>query len=615
MMLLMISACTSYMKVRQIRSGEVSMGISIREESEYVEPEEDHVVETRVDVAEQGPVLMNAIRDSETGEMVATDVISASKVTARFRNVPERNGYVTIGFDITVPAKMIDSDLRLKILPSMLIQDDTSRLQPVYITGKRYRQNQLRGYQRYNAFLASIITDTTDLVHMRLLEIFLERHFPETFRMKNDTSIISHPMAENLFGVTQTEALQHYTRHWRVKRNQWKKRNLNKMFNRLVKDSIVVEGVRLDTVITASGDFRYEYNHTFRNRPGLRKVAVSVCGELYKDGNRVLSIPFSDELTFYISSLSSLADTSTRYVMQILERRVDDHTKALIDFESGSSEVDTTRGDNASELRRVLRCICDVTSRDEFVLDSLVISASCSPEGEMEYNRRLSKARSMAVINELEGSVAADLIRCVKASSIAENWGQFKLLVQHDTVLSRIAKEKIAKLTSDLSEPDYVEMQLSRMPEYKYMREHIYPQLRSVSFDFYLHRKGMVKDTVHTTCVDSLYMSGLTAMKNLDYKRAVELLRPYADYNAALAFVSAGYDHSALDVLEKLDSGDARVCYLFALVLSRLGYDDRAQQYFERALEQAPYMEFRANLDPEMSELVRRKAKSNYGEF
>ena len=147
------------------------------------------------------------------------------------------------------------------------------------------------------------------------------------------------------------------------------------------------------------------------------------------------------------------------------------------------------------------------------------------------------------------------------------------------------------------------------------MREHIYPQLRNVSFDFYLHRKGMVKDTVHTTCVDSLYMTGLTAMKNMDYKRAVELLRPYADYNAALAFVSAGYDHSALDVLEKLDPGDARVCYLLALVLCRLGSDDRAQQYFERALDLAPYMEFRANLDPEMSELVRRKAKRNNDEY
>ena len=89
----------------------------------------------------------------------------------------------------------------------------------------------------------------------------------------------------------------------------------------------------------------------------------------------------------------------------------------------------------------------------------------------------------------------------------------------------------------------------------------------------------------------------------------MEMLRPYSDYNAALAYVSAGYNHSALQVLEGLDGKDARVCYLLAMVLSRLGEEKRALEYFERALELVPALEFRANLDPEMSELVRRKSK------
>ena len=56
------------------------------------------------------------------------------------------------------------------------------------------------------------------------------------------------------------------------------------------------------------------------------------------------------------------------------------------------------------------------------------------------------------------------------------------------------------------------------MPVYRYLREKIYPQLRSVSFDFYLHRAGMQKDTVQTTELDTAYMAGLEALKNLDYK-------------------------------------------------------------------------------------------------
>lgn len=612
--LMAVSACNSYMKVRQIRSGELSMGLSVREDSEFEEPDEPVVVDSVVAGTSDGPILMNAIRDSETGEMVATDVISASRVTARFRNVPERDGYVTIGFDITVPGKMMDSKWQLKVHPTMRMQEDTIALQPVYITGKEYRQAQLRGYQRYQAFLSSIITDTTDLVRMKLLEIFLERNFPETYMMKNDTSVITEPKAESLFGVTQKEALKHYTRTLKVNLNEWKKRNKGRIFRRFVKDAIVTEGLRLDTVMTRSGDFIYQYNHTFRSRPALRRVDVSIRGSLYENGGCLMEVPFPDDLTFYVSSLSSLADTSTRYMMVVLERRIDDHTKALIDFESSSAVVDTSRSNNASELRRLLRCVSDVSARTDLVLDSLVISASCSPEGKFEYNRRLSVERSTAVMKKLGGYMTPQMQSVMRASSVPENWSQFRLLVQNDTVLSAGARKRILALTSDLSCPDVVENKLASLREYKYLRERLYPQLRSVSFDFYLHRKGMVKDTIHTTCVDTVYMKGVDAMKDMDYVKAVEILRPYSDYNSALAFVSSGYNHSALKVLEQLNASDPRVCYLMALVLSRLERDECAMEYFERALEMAPALEFRANLDPEMSRLVRRRSQ-NYDRY
>ena len=139
------------------------------------------------------------------------------------------------------------------------------------------------------------------------------------------------------------------------------------------------------------------------------------------------------------------------------------------------------------------------------------------------------------------------------------------------------------------------------------MREKLYPQLRSVKFDFYLHRKGMLKDTVHTTEIDSVYMAGVQALTDLDYKRAVSILRPYDDYNAALAFMSADYNHSALDVLGRLDDHNPKVCYLMAMVLARLGQIEEAMKYFDLCIAYDPYMEHRANLDPEMHELVKLK--------
>ena len=602
-------SCSPYRKMQKIRSGEVGMRLSVPEEPPIEEEEDNEVqIDSIRGTLSDEPIIMNAIKDTETGEMVATDVINASKVTARFRNVAERAGYVSISFDVSVPAAMSDSEWQLKILPFMAMQEDTVSLDALYITGEKYRADQLRGYQRYRAFLASIITDTTDFIRLGQLEIFIERHYPETYAMKRDSSIIPAPQAENLFGVTQREALIHYTKQMKWRFNERRKGRAGKMYEKYVKDPIVTEGIRLDTVLTsADGDFIYRYVHTFRSRPKLRKVTVSLDGKLYEKGECIHEFPFPDELTFYISSLSTLVDDRPKYRMFVLERTVYDNTKAFIDFRQGSSVVDTLLGDNASELRRVMRCIDDVVARDDLELDSLVIVASCSPEGSYALNRKLSAARSEAVRRYIGRYVPEEWRDSLKASELPENWDQMRKLVANDTVMSASAKEKITALIDGMKDPDRVESRIASMPEYRYLREKVYPKLRSVRFDFHMHRTGMLKDTVHTTELDTAYMAGIEALKSLDYKKAVSVLRPYDDYNAALAFMSADYNHSALDVLGRLDDTDPKVCYLKAMVLSRLGLHDEALKYYDLCLAYDPYMRHRANLDPEMHILVKRR--------
>jgi tetratricopeptide (TPR) repeat protein len=594
------------------------MVISVPDEKPLDEEKEDVKIDSIRGSLTDEPIIMNAIRDNETGEMVATDVIDASRVVARFRNVAERAGYVSISFDVIVPEEMSDSDWQLKLRPLMRIQEDTLRLDPIYITGAGYRAGQLRGYQRYRNFLASIISDTTDFIRIGQLEIFLERFFPETYAMRTDSSFVSDPDAETLFGATQADALRHYTRRLKWIRNERRKARADRMYGRYVKDPIVVEGIRLDTVITSSdGDFVYRYMHTFRSRPNLKKVMVTLSGDMYERGECIHHLPFPEELTYYISSLSTMADLTPKYRMIILQRTVYDNTKALIDFALGSSEVDTTLSDNASELRRIRRCIEDVVARDEYALDSLVIMASCSPEGSYAHNRRLSAARSEA-IRKYIGDYVPEEWRdsCLKTSLMPENWEQLRRLVANDTLMGDAAVKRILAVTDGMKDPDVAERKLSRMAEYRYLRERIYPKLRSVSFDFHLHRVGMQKDTVHTTELDTVYMAGLDALKELDYKKAVALLRPYGDYNSALAFMSADYNHSALDVLNRLDDRDPKVCYLKAMVLSRLEMPDEAMKYFELSIAYDPYMEYRANLDPEMFSLVKkRQTLINYNAY
>lgn len=561
------------------------------------------------------PIIMNAIRDSETGEMVATDVINASKVTARFNNVAERLGYITISFDVSVPAPLLSSSLQLRFKPCLYILEDSLSIDELKITGEKYRGRQLRGYERYRDFIASILTDTSDWVMMRQLELFISRNYPETYSMRRDSSIVPEPDALSHFGVSQREALLHYSNTLRHRMNDRKLRNRDKMFRKYVKDPLGMEGVRLDTVICgATGDFSYTYYYTFKSRPGLRKAVLKVPGSVYEDGAKLRDLPLPAELTYYISSLSTLADRTPRYVMKISERVVRDNTVALIDFKTGKYDIDTALGCNSSELARIGRCIGDVFSEQSLVLDSLLISASCSPEGSYKSNAVLALNRSRAVRDYISENLDVDRQlhdSMMVVSAIPENWAKFEKMVIHDTLLTSDTKDKILFEISSEKDHDVRERNISRLPEYKYLREKIYPSLRSVSFDFHLHRRGMVKDTVCTTDLDTVYMAGVEALISLDYPSAVERLRPYRDYNSALAYLAASYNYSALDVLNGLDK-DASVSYLLAVVNARLGNMDIALKYLTEAIAEDRSLRYRANLDPELSDLVNKVPPLEY---
>lgn len=607
---MMLSACGQYSKLESIRDGRIALGLSVADEVAEESPaDKDIVIDSIRGTLSDGPLLMKAVKDTETGEMVATDVIRASRVVARFRNVAERDGHVSICFDLTVPKEMTSSGWQLRVFPYMRIQSDTVGLEPIYITGQQYRGKQLRGYERYHKFLSTILTDPEDFLRLGQLEIFLQRHFPQTYSMKTDSSFVSEPDAQNLFGVTQRDALEHYRRELKWRRNERRKALKDRKFDEFIKDPIPSCGVRLDTVFVSQyGEFTYRYTHTFRSRPVLRKVNVFLHQQLYEDGECIIDMPFPEELTFYISSLSTLVEDKIMYQMVINQRRVYDHTQAFIDFEHGCSAVDTAMGENAAELFRVRQCIGDVLAKEDFVLDSIVVAASCSPEGRYAFNRSLSEARSRSVCEYIAGFVPGQWRDSLKTSYVPENWDQFIRIVENDTVMSRETRRRMVVLARNMEGgPDHVEEILSGMPEYRYLREKIYPKLRNVRFDFHMHRKGVVQDTVTTAVPDTVYRAGLEALRELDYRRAVTLLRPYGDYNAALALTCADYNHTALEVLDHLDIVSPKVCYLKAMVLSRLELYDEALKYFELAVISDPSMIHRANLDPEMSELVKRR--------
>lgn len=576
-------------------------------------------------------IIMNAVRDQESGEMVANETLQAARVTARFRNVAERNGRVDLLFQVVVPSAMQDSRWQLRFHPRMEILADTLLMDDILITGKDYRKAQLRGYQQYERFLRSIVTDTSRFIDQHQLEVFIRRNIPALYAFRRDTAVVSDSAFASAYGVTERQAIDHYTYGMLVRRNERKIRDKDKMFRRYVKAPLQTEHLRLDTLmVNEAGEFVYNYVQTIHTRPKLRKVAILLGGEICEQDKVVYEIPESEPLTFYISSLSAFVDERERYLDQVISRRVDLQQEARLLFSVGDDTVEPGLGDNLREIGMIRNTLASLLANDEFDIDSIIVTAHASPEGSWRSNAELSQRRSRSVgryftaymqhyadslrrnqgyrltldgtLAEAETGPAPDIR--FSSYAVPENWEMLDRLVEQDPNLSGEQKETYRQRRG-LDDPDLREQAMRADDYYAYVSKELYPQLRTVLFDFRLHRRDMLQDTIRTTVLDTVYMAGVQAIRDRDYPQALTLLRPYADFNTAIAYCCMDYNASALSILEKLDR-TAEVNYMLAVVYARQGDERTAVECYLHACSQNDAFVHRGNLDPEISELIRK---------
>ena len=629
--IILFSACGTQKKIRDLHLNAAKATLALAQEQEFIPDIRKEMVAKRdtftVKDGDREILIMKAIKD-ENGEMVAHDVLDAAVVTARFRNVAERHGKVVIEFQVIVPQSMQDSKWQLRFYPDMFIMQDSIRLAPVIITGNDYRRAQLKGYQQYERFLASIVTDSTKFINYHLLEIFLQRNIPQLYAFKTDSTTVSDEQFASVYGVTEQQAVEHYTNSIAKRYNSRKMARRERMYRRYVKVPIVTEGLKLDTVLqSVNGDFIYHYTQTIQTRPKLRKVDVILSGDIYESDQRIYTIPRSEPLTFYISSLSTFVDNRERYLTKVIERRVEANTACYIEFTSGSSTVDERMGNNPGEIARIKDNLISLMNNEVFDLDSIIVTSSASPEGSSSFNDRLSRKRSESIgdyfscwmkhyqdsldaergfeVDELGNVIVRERTSIpMTGRSNGENWRMLDRLIEKDTVLTAEQKLEYGEL-QEIKDIDIRERRMQGKPWYKHVRERLYPRLRTVRFDFHLHRKGMVKDTVHTTVLDSVYMDGVQAIRDRDYERALTLLRPYGDYNTAIAYLCMDYNASAMQILERLEK-TAQVNYMLAVLYSRRGEEQKAVECYVRSCSQDPTYVHRGNLDPEISVLIKR---------
>ena len=626
--LALVASCSSQRKLAAIKNGNPSASLVLGKDVYVPEVKQAQTMRDTLRIKDDDGrelLLMKAIKDETTGAMVATETLDAARVTARFRNIAERHGKLDLAFSIIVPAKMQDSKWQLRFYPDMYILGDVERLDPVLITGNAYDKARFKGYQQYNRLLSRIVSDPTRFVNVRALEIFLKRNIPQVYAFKTDSSYVSDERFYSIYGVSEQEAVEHYTRKISRSLNDRRKRKLDEIYRKYVK--VFTDNIRLDTVMVGkNGDFIYNYVQTISTRPRLRKVDITLSGEIYEAGDKIYDIPESAPLTFYISSVAGLADEREHYVEKIIERNADASTTSRVDFRLGKSDIDLSLGDNRRELGRIRRVLASLLDNETFLLDSIIVTASASPDGRESVNWRLSRSRSESISRYLDDQIRIlrdsldrenglqfdEAGRRIRTNHVripflsrykGENWDRLDFLVDEDDYLTEGDKSRyeLLRRVPDLDSRDAL---LARERFYPYLRDYLYPRLRTVAFNFHMHRKDMIKDTIHTTVLDTTYMRGVRALTNMDYDAALTYLKPYEDYNTAIAYMGLDRNNSALEILSRLKS-TASVNYLRAIVYSRLGNEQEAVQCYLLACRQDKSFVHRGNLDPEISQLIK----------
>lgn len=639
-LMVIISSCgTTKQRLKEINKGQLdSVSFNMPQKSAVpAEIQAQKFVQDTIiikDAEGNETFLMKAIEDEETGEMVATEVLQAATVTARFQNLAERRGKVDLEFLVTVPAGMMHEKWQFRLYPDLFVLGDSTRLEPVLITGKAYREAQLRGYERYSKFLSRIIQDDMEFLNIYQFELFLQRNIPELFAFKTDSSFVSESAFKSHYGLDEQEVVEHYINKARRKANNQLKRKRGKMQDKYIPAPIVTEGIRLDSVVTTNqGDIVYHYVQTIETRPKLKKATILLAGDIYEADKMIYHLPEMEPLVYYISSMSSFADESiVKYLTKVIERRAEANTAYKIDFEVAKSEIKPELGENAKEIARIKENLASLMQNEVFDLDSISINATASPEGSYDLNSRLAHSRSVSVTNYFtkyikhykdslerekgfsmvvgddmdETIVAQEKMPDIRLTprSTPENWEDLAEYIRRDTVMTDDQKNEYFD-HHDKHKPDAREAKLKNYSWYPHMKKNIYPKLRTVKFNFFLHRKGMVKDTVHTTVVDSTYTKGVWALKDMDYDTAISMLAPYNDYNTAVAYIGKDRNLSALQILEPMEK-TAPVNYLLGILYSRIGEVQKAVECYMLSVEQEPMYRHRGNLDPEISVLIKQ---------
>ena len=497
------------------------------------------------------PQVVKLQRDSNTfyltpvdtladGERVMALQIEQVTVVAKMGSIPERNGRVVLDFIVTLPKQLLGRSRSVVITPILHKPDESVPLEDLVIRGGRFSLLQQRDYWQY--------------------ETYIERFRPDT---------VGREVA----------------------------------FNRFVKFPYP-EDVRLDSLVESRSTVTYYYSQEVKTDETSKKMLVTLQGQVLAVDDSAYRLPPSDTLSYIVSSMLSFVDTVPRYRIRIVDKYLTVEDRNYIQFFVGDTRVVDTLGDNWRQLDKITGLMRQIVEQQEFWVDTITLTAASSPEGDYAFNNRLSQGRAQALKRYLVRRYGRSIDTMLTVRWVAEDWQELTNRIRTDREV--VNRDAILELIVAEKNPDRREQAIrQRFPEeYAYIRSVIYPQLRAVNFRYNLRRKGMVKDTIHTTELDTAYARGVELLQKRKYAKALYILNDYNDRNTVVAHLSLDHNERAMELLATMPK-DAVTEYLRAIACSRLGRKEEGRRHFLEACRLDERMEYRGNLDPEIAELLK----------
>ena len=322
------------------------------------------------------------------GERVMSVDIEQVTIVSRTRSLPERNGKVTIDFVVTLPKQMLGRSRSVVITPFIHKNNQPEPLQDLTIRGGLFDKVQERDYWQYATYLWRFNPD--NIQAERAFQRFVKFPYPED--------------------------------------------------------------VRIDSVFENRSRISYYYSQNVATDETSKKMLITLQGKVTGLDESSYSLPSTDTLTYLVSSMLSFVDTTTHYKIKVISKYATVQDRNYIQFLVNDTRVLDTLGRNAAQLGKIQARMAELIAQQEFFVDSVVLTATASPEGSFSRNRTLAQGRAHALKRYLQERIGPEVDTLVRVRWVAEDWPELAARIRGDESLQHRAE--ILKLIATEKAPD-----------------------------------------------------------------------------------------------------------------------------------------------------------------